>query len=1607
MEFLKTCNTNAQAIGDFEAVAFQAFSVARNPARQSSTTLDWNTSDDIRAAEAQLREGNHLVLQDASRPWLWLFWAATAEHVGQPPLDLPTLDDYRFNTEQYGVVKASELEHRTTRNARNTALSASTSSPVTPRPQKGLQTGTSQSQNGSQAGASEPQQHDAVAIYGLFTAAVVALVSFRLVKDYNAVALNYRTFASSSAVQQDSASHQYSRQAPLRLTNVDAIWATTGTLVVSTLSLTRPDVHCLADTSADDEQNRLIGKCIRVAPNGTLAKIMSFADPIDSIANDASQRLQRKRAKVSPLERGIEKWKASVTRWLAWKGYTLASLDKKSAWVRIQFAHPSQSVASSSGFFRPAREVLWPRALCFHFDDVEVEVHPPTALDALLIKESDALSWFETPDSKGFVDPLDLAQEWFLGKAERDKILEAQRKAKKAAEDAARAKEETRNTLPSSPIYARAVAYGELQSVSGVYPTPPDGVLPGTVASCGDTPSVSGLATNIILAPGDKNPAINLSGPQEFNTDDRPHESPTSPDVAMQYEDYNADNHDDLFEEMEEGNFEEGNGVTDADFNFFDDPDGDDIIMHDAPQVEETGKASEVMIEEDNVLAAPEVTVKDEPPDPMAALEFALASASANTEQETQIQATEQASYKKESTASEWVQKQPNLPEPNTQALVLTTKAYTPPLSPRFIEKTLLPSPEEKAPQNLPPSQHRDSVFDPLTFNRKMSLSDAKYKEGRFGFAGEKPKSINKRDETRPKSLRDLPLLAKLRYAMGVASSNRNLINSPSDESDNDDSDATSESLLDSEDEVDDVAPMPFTGSLIIPTKRKLPTESVATPLSATSFADSFDSDFGDLVGLQTDDSALVALEPTAWDWALVDHPPPTERAPSGTRWALPVFAPSFSSVPNTPTSQPDLAINLIDEKPMSGKDSIAIAQMVTHQIVSATLDIFQESSSAFSFDEPTSEAQWHSAVKTIFPRAVDCSVAELAAVQDAFPDMSAQMKGPQRPPPRRPNETATALGHHMVQLNPPYVRVRRADTLWDLLPPAIPFWETLGLGPCSPCKNVVAFGIYPYSEALKPCVASFLDNMQMAFDGCKLGNHARVDTVDEYASGLVPCKITGQASARTICKAMRDTCVQLSKVLATKHAQMRDKDESKIDAFVIYMINPFNRPSAIWELCSAFWALFQSYQQGPQSRPDQVQKPDLVLQIVPISYIASCEAPVILDASIYANLAREVYDRCPPSAPSEDKLPLNIYSAPSLQLEETIPRNIQFKLTADTPQDLMRENSYMHIGYAISLDGTWVTAAWSDTCGKSQTVVSYNLGTRPFTDIAKEIWQTTIEILQVRRVTWRVCIAKAGVMEREELEAWVFLVSCPTVLSLFTTLLTVDSEPHLKFTPPVPPGNASAVGQPSANTPDSTPQAGVSPEQGLTPAATPAVETPADPTSDPDARLVDLTDESWGIILAHRLHNSHSINEYRPALISGLLVKRGTSPAHPAPPSSPDPLPGPIIIGVNILWMGAVNPTRAATSPFPSSSDGISPGGQAQSPGPGQEPRYNSLTWTPTPQARAAAENLMKEVLGQFRGLGTLARLRGVKGSRHGAVPWHVAVALRGVRGLVRTVPN
>ncbi|KAF3042700.1 mediator of RNA polymerase II transcription subunit 13 [Didymella heteroderae] len=1662
MEFLKTCHTNAQVIGHFEAVAYQAFSIARDSDQPAPTLRDWSPSEDARAVEAELRERQLFVARDATHPWLWLFTPTTLADAGAGagagPPDLPHVEGYLLQREQAGLTKALELA-RPPLSARYPTAASYAALTAAQNKAAGRQPTPSASQSSSSSTTTTTEQlpppPDCFTVYELFMSAVIALITLSLVKECAVTSLNCRTFVSQPA-RQDNRERDCERDDldphlnPHWLTSLDVHWASSGTLVVSTFTERRNDIHCLDDVLLDDQLKTLVGTCVRVAPNGMLASIVSFDDPLQSTTEDAGQRPRRKKQRRSNLEQSIEKWKKTVKRWLSWKGYSLPNLDDSSAWVRLRTTFNTQPAAPSSTVVCSDQDVLWPKALCFYHEassdaipTVPADSNSATA-DSKPTTADSVLRWFESADSAGFRDPYDVAQEWFTEKAARDKAA-AQRKAKAAKEDALQRKDEHPALHPSSPLNTRIGAYGELQPFSGVYPTPPDGVAPGASIFAGDTPSVTGTAPNVILAPGGKNPAINLSAPPDSAPVETPLQTSTSPAFAPENDPFTTSgNNDDLFGDDMDGDGYQENDVGEDDFDFFDAPNDGDVDMADAPAAPDAKVEADPTDEKNAATIETKVEDKDEASDPLAALEKALATA-ADQPPPDLTQVKEEQILPAVVPHEHDAVKPNDAPEAHAQIEEApAAKTPTPPLSPNKVRDTLKASPKTALTVHIPQAQAQDrrgSAFGPLSFNRKMSVADAKYQDGRYGAredAEAKDQSPGVAESKRPKSLRDLPLLTKLRCTVAVVSTNDPPKIIPSFPNTNDesgsesDSESISSDVSDEDDEeLPPALPTSFTAGSIVSAKRKLPTDGNATPLSVTSFAESFGGDLLELQNLHLDDSSLLTFEPSPWDWSLLKLPPPIERPPVGSRYTMPLFPHPIGQVPDTPTSQPEMGFEVADEKASSGSDNINIAQMVAEQIISATLDILEEDpiTSPQYANRTTTELRWAAVIKDLFPKAVDCTLPALSAVNDVFPDVSAHAKGQQRVPARKPNEPAATPGSQIYPINPPLIRVRRAETPWDLLPPAMAFWEPLGLAPVHGPKNVVAFCIYPHSDSLRPCLDTFLLHMQLAYDSCKLGSHTRVETVSEYERGLVPCRLPSPAAPRAVHKALRDTCIQLGKVLVARHVHIRESLGERVDAFIIYMIDPFDSPSALWELCASFWTLFQTYGQGPV-HPSQPQKPDLVLQIIPMKYIASFDHPVILSSTTYINLAREVYSRSPPSAEPEDKTPLPIASAPAFQLEEPIPRNVPFKLQSEPPQDLLRENSYMHLAYAISLDGTWLTAAWTDSCGKSQATSTYHLGTRPFKELAQEIWATTISILQARKVHWRVCIARAGVMDREELESWVYLISCPTTLNLFITLLTVDTHPNYKLTP----SPAGGVSQSTPNTPAATP--GVSPDGGigLTPAATPSAAEPPDPTQDPDARLVDVTDETWGVILAHRLHNSNSTTQFSPALISGLIVKRGPTsstggaPMSVASESEQESEHGPISVAVNILWIGAVGSTRAAQSPFPPTPGGSEApslhgsggylasgsqqqqqnggqGGQGSAPQtPTQGPQQtSSLMWTPTPQTRATAENLLKEILGQFRGLGLLARLKGVRGTRWGTVPWHIAASKRGVEGLSR----
>ena len=183
--------------------------------------------------------------------------------------------------------------------------------------------------------------------------------------------------------------------------------------------------------------------------------------------------------------------------------------------------------------------------------------------------------------------------------------------------------------------------------------------------------------------------------------------------------------------------------------------------------------------------------------------------------------------------------------------------------------------------------------------------------------------------------------------------------------------------------------------------------------------------------------------------------------------------------------------------------------------------------------------------------------------------------------------------------------------------------------------------------------------------------------------------------------------------------------------------------------------------------------------------------------------------------------------------------------------------------------------------------------------------------------------------------------------------VLSVNTRPDLYLEPPPQPLPASIFNAQISSTPAATPNpsgSAASPEQygtaatptsGVNVSVNPPTPTELPPETDPESQLIDLCDESWAVVLSHRANNSPHLTEYRPALVSGYLLRR----------KGPTDGDGMLAMSVNLVY------TQGGPSVY---------------------------------------EKLLREILGAYRDLSSLARARGMRHVQGNTLPWHIATAAR-----------
>ena len=179
--------------------------------------------------------------------------------------------------------------------------------------------------------------------------------------------------------------------------------------------------------------------------------------------------------------------------------------------------------------------------------------------------------------------------------------------------------------------------------------------------------------------------------------------------------------------------------------------------------------------------------------------------------------------------------------------------------------------------------------------------------------------------------------------------------------------------------------------------------------------------------------------------------------------------------------------------------------------------------------------------------------------------------------------------------------------------------------------------------------------------------------------------------------------------------------------------------------------------------------------------------------------------------------------------------------------------------------------------------------------------------------------------------------------------MLHATTTPDLHLELPDVPMPASVLNHQTSTTPAATPNPSVpSPDQPAnspTPAFGLNAPTPSDHVLPPEAEaesvLTDICDESWIVILSHKLNTSNHLTEYRPALASGYLLRR----------KGPTDSDGTFSMTANLVY---------------------------------------------TPRPPSTYDSLLKEVLKTYRDQGTLFRVRGISNVQNNTLPWHVAAAVR-----------
>ncbi|KAL8668409.1 MAG: hypothetical protein Q9168_006960 [Polycauliona sp. 1 TL-2023] len=1212
---------------------------------------------------------------------------------------------------------------------------------------------------------------------------------------------------------------------------VDVQWSPSGVLTVSGRLRHLPSFSPLADAL----QN---GKGEHRGSPGNRARVfmLPFGTPCELLGEES---------RILGTIEDDRPFKTSTRAWLENHGIPT---QVKSSWVCLEFRKKGSyhnPLLNSAA----VHHMWWPTHLCF-IKQVEMIEGNNEELETIV--------------TGTFTDPLEEAEQWFLGRKERESIIEARSKeveAMKLRSDQAPDHEDSETDEDPAGDMIHANQYLSAQEASGIYPTPPDGFTSTTQGflSVQDAPGAS-------LAGGNPYVAEAIS-------------QIDSPNIAMSGAPLAGDDDQDLFGDMDADMFDT-NGLTEADFNFFDEPDEVNEMQADLTEIDAQDTEERIAEAENRETEGvqPDVSTREDTP----------------LEPESEMQASEGQSLAHHNPSTE--------------------------LEPSDDLSTMLdPSEEANGPETLQGILATDTIMlDGNQIALETTVLDS-CPEGfnrKYGQAGKYAASSPEAQHgTRPSGHREdhrqkIPSLGLLRKRSQDSSQ----------DSESSEPEAL-ESIKPGDTEDWSAGTKAANGDINIPTeenmtrKRKrgpsIGSNDLETPSSVSSFQVDLDS--------STNLDRCIAQGIFHYD-------------ASNTIVDL---------IENDVMTNCDLYID-------NGKEFIELAQLVVDQAVQQTESPRMVASLTEERDSRHSNPQHNTSELTL-----DILSRTLPGIQQydlqGFLELDAQTanNASQKPVVQVGHEERLqipALGINnkdevIFEARVPYLSVRRGPDTLDIAPSALYFWEELGLGPSQENRDIEALCIYPDVPAIRDAVYIFMSALENSYQSCKLGFHKPLEDFWKVQDGLLEISITS-VNLDSIANSFDEACEDLGTELPLK--------EANGTSIVVYLVNPFNDDKACPYLCAAFQSLKNAYilsaVKAGLSHPRA-----MVLQIVPLGFLASGDSLIIPPPKAYTRLAFEVYSRCKPGARGDGTMPAPFESRSAIRFAKPIPKSVNFQLNSQPPGSLLSSDSCLHLAYSWNIHDQWLSCAWTDNLGTTQWTAIYCLSDpvpdywKAFADTVKEVLDTTKDLLRSTDIPWRLYISKDDHFRGQELDS----------KQDNRVEFSRQTNNNISFSgSPLDTSFAASTPNEQILTPDyASPNVTSTPGRGAqtTPAATGFLE------NDPAARLVDVVSRTWVVISP-----TPALDPYRrkeplaPILVSGYLLKRAGA----------EDSDGIVSLGINLV--ATVNPK-------------------------GEGGNHQAHTKTLT------------GLLGMYSDLAMLARLRGLEEWSLGILPWHMAAARKARKTVTR----